>query len=83
MSNNKLALADDQHGDTAREYVQQRRLWSIQDAEAEALGGLRTLEGGLDAEQVKDSIELDATEQSRILRKIDYRLIPLLTLLYL
>jgi hypothetical protein len=61
---------------TARTYVPSRSLWSIQDAEGEALGGLRTIEGGLDAQEVKASIELEATEQHRILRKIDYRIIP-------
>lgn len=59
------------------------RKWSIQDADAEALDGLRTVEIGLAAEQVKDTIELDAAEQKRILRKVDWRLIPLLTFLYL
>lgn len=59
------------------------RKWSIQDAEANALGGLRTVEVGLDADAVKDTVELDAAEQKRILRKVDWRLIPLLTFLYL
>lgn len=59
------------------------RKWSIQDAEANALGGLRTVEVGLKAEDVKDTVELDAAEQARILRKVDWRLIPLLTFLYL
>jgi len=59
------------------------RKWSIQDAEAEALGDLRTVEVGLAVEQIKDTVELDAAEQKRILSKVDWRLIPLLTFLYL
>ena len=43
--------------------------------------GLRTVDAGLDAAQVY--AEADPAETRRILRKIDYRLIPLLTLLYL
>lgn len=59
------------------------RKWSIQAADAEALDGLRTVEIGLEAEQIRDTIELDAAEQKRILRKVDWHLIPLLTFLYL
>lgn len=59
------------------------RKWSLRDTEADTLGGLRTVEVGLDADQVKDLIELDEAEQKKILRKVDWRLIPLLTFLYL
>lgn len=76
----KGPIADEkhiEHGDL------HQRKWSVQDAEANALGGLRTVEVGLDADAVKDTVELDAAEQKRILRKVDWRLIPLLTFLYL
>lgn len=59
------------------------RKWSIRNSDAEALDHLRTVEVGLATEQVKDTIELDAAEQKRILRKVDWHLIPLLTFLYL
>ncbi|KAI1608295.1 major facilitator superfamily domain-containing protein [Exophiala viscosa] len=45
----------------------------IADSEIDAHGGLRTVELGLAPSQ----------EQTRILRKVDYRLVPLLALLYL
>jgi len=59
------------------------RKWSVQAADAEALSGLRTVEVGLAVEQIKDTIEIDAAAEKRILRKVDLHLIPLLTLLYL
>ncbi|KPI42794.1 putative transporter [Cyphellophora attinorum] len=43
--------------------------------------GLRTVDAGLDATQV--IYEVDPAEERKILRKIDYRLIPLLSILYL
>ena len=43
--------------------------------------GLRTVDAGLSANQV--IVEVDDKEGRRILRKIDYRLIPLLAILYL
>lgn len=49
--------------------------------EAAALAGLRTVELGLDADQV--DINIDPKEEARILRKVDYRLVPLLAFLYL
>lgn len=82
MDGKDINNISEKHLETA-DYHSHHRKWSIQDAEAAALGGLRTVELGLDAEQVKDTIELDAAEQKRILRKVDYRLIPLLTFLYL
>lgn len=46
------------------------------------LGQLKTLDtGGLNKEEVLT--ELPAAEEKRILRKIDFRLVPLLTFLYL
>ncbi len=51
--------------------------------ELESLGGLRTVEVGLSAEQVIKNEEFDRKERTRILRKIDYRLVPLLGVIYL
>jgi hypothetical protein len=53
----------------------------IAEAEIDGISGLRTVEVGLAPEQV--IVELDQKEQTRILRKVDYRLVPLLALLYL
>ncbi|OQU98762.1 hypothetical protein CLAIMM_04495 isoform 3 [Cladophialophora immunda] len=44
-------------------------------------GGLRTVDAGYDADQVEP--QYDQKEVQRILRKVDYRLIPLLGVLYL
>jgi len=44
-------------------------------------GGLRTVEAGLTPSQVVSAV--DKETESRILRKIDYRLVPLLAFLYL
>lgn len=49
--------------------------------EAAHLAGLRTVELGLDASQVVSDV--DKAEEARILRKIDWRLVPLLSFLYL
>ncbi|EXJ58571.1 hypothetical protein A1O7_05998 [Cladophialophora yegresii CBS 114405] len=49
--------------------------------EIEAVNGLKTVEVGFSADQVL--VELDEKEKTRILRKIDYRLVPLLGVLYL
>ncbi len=49
--------------------------------EIDTIGGLKTVEIGLSADEV--IVELDPAEQTRILRKVDYRLVPLLALLYL
>jgi hypothetical protein len=50
-------------------------------AEIEAVDGLKTVEAGFAPDQVL--VELDEKEKTRILRKIDYRLVPLLGVLYL
>lgn len=42
---------------------------------------LRTVDAGVSADQAQ--LRFDKMEARRILRKIDYRLIPLLTILYL
>jgi len=44
-------------------------------------GGLRTVELGLPANEVVSSVSKE--EEARILRKIDVRLVPLLSFLYL
>lgn len=49
--------------------------------EVEAVSGLKTVEVGFAADEVL--VELDEKEKTRILRKVDYRLVPLLALLYL
>lgn len=43
--------------------------------------GLRTVDAGLAIEQV--TTDIDQAEERRIIRKIDFRLIPLLSVLYL
>lgn len=82
MASKRLSSVGEKHLETG-DYQSHHRKWSAQDAEADALGGLRTVEVGLAVEEIKDTVELDAAEQKRILRKVDYRLIPLLTFLYL
>lgn len=82
MSNKEVPVVDEKHLEHTDEHTRQRK-WSVQDAEAGALGGLRTVEVGLDAEDIKDTIELSEAEQKKILRKVDWHLIPLLTFLYL
>jgi hypothetical protein len=47
----------------------------------EGSSGLKTVEVGYAADQVLT--ELDEKEKTRILRKIDYRLVPILAVLYL
>ncbi len=51
------------------------------DLEGEEGDGLRTLDAGLPPSQVV--LHFEKHEEQRIIRKIDFRLIPLLTLLYL
>lgn len=71
-----VELHDDKH-------AHHHRKWSLQDTETQALGELRTVEVGLSAEQIIDTLDIDAAEERRILWKVDLRLIPLLTFLYL
>jgi len=82
MDNKEVPFIAEKHLEDVNHHTHNRK-WSIQAADAEALDGLRTVEVGLTNEQVKDTVELDAAEQKRILRKVDMRLIPLLTFLYL
>ena len=49
--------------------------------EIEGVNGLKTVEAGFAADQVV--VEVDHKERTRILRKVDYRLIPILAILYL
>jgi hypothetical protein len=53
----------------------------IETHEIEGGSGLKTVEVGYAADQVLT--ELDEKEKTRILRKIDYRLVPILAVLYL
>ena len=82
MDNKEVPVVGEKHLEDVNHHTHHRK-WSIKAADAEALDGLRTVEVGLAAEDVKDTINLDAAEQKRILRKVDMRLIPLLTFLYL
>ena len=82
MSDKEVPVVDEKQTGHADGHAHQRK-WSLQDTEAAALGGLRTVEVGLAAEQVLDTLDVDAAVRKRILRKVDYRLIPLLTFLYL
>jgi hypothetical protein len=50
--------------------------------DAKALG-LRTVDAGLAADEVVADKDFDHKERVRILRKIDYRLVPLLAVIYL
>jgi hypothetical protein len=49
--------------------------------EIEGVNGLKTVEVGFAADEVL--VDLDEKEKTRILRKIDYRLVPILGVLYL
>ena len=49
----------------------------------ERRGSLRTVEVGLSADEVIKDTNVDHKERTRILRKVDYRLIPLLGFIYL
>ena len=51
--------------------------------EIEGGNGLRTVDVGFRADQVLQNLDFDEKEKTRILRKIDYRLIPILGVLYL
>lgn len=51
--------------------------------DAKALGGLRTVDAGLSADEVIRNENFDRRERHRILRKVDYRLVPLLGFIYL
>ena len=44
---------------------------------------LKTVEAGLAPEEVAVVIDVDPKEEARILKKIDFRLVPLLAMLYL
>jgi hypothetical protein len=50
-------------------------------AEVEGKEGLRTVDAGYSADQVVT--EFSELEQRRIMRKVDFRLVPLLSVLYL
>lgn len=63
------------------EYASPKKGEGLTSLEIEALDGLRTVEVGLTAEQV--NLQIDDKERTRILRKVDYRLVPILGVLYL
>jgi hypothetical protein len=50
-------------------------------AEVEGKEGLRTVDAGYSADQVVT--EFSELEQRRIIKKVDFRLVPLLSILYL
>jgi hypothetical protein len=51
--------------------------------ESTTKGELRTVDAGLDVNDVLNEHTVDPVEARRIMRKIDFRVIPLLSLLYL
>lgn len=65
------------------EYNETRRSSKRASIDFEAQKNLRTVEAGLDPEEVDAITNVDPKEEARILRKIDFRLVPLLSLLYL
>jgi MFS family permease len=73
------------NGNVKADYDQAERRNSAKRAsiDFEAQKQLRTVEAGLSPEQVDAIINVDPKEEARILRKIDFRLVPMLALLYL
>lgn len=74
------------NGDVKAEHVPERRASKSSKAvsiDFEAQKQLRTVEAGLSPAEVDAIINVDPKEEARILRKIDFRLVPLLALLYL
>jgi hypothetical protein len=61
--------------------AQEKADFDIAPGEAAHLAGLRTVELGLPASQVITTV--DKADEARILSKIDWRLVPLLSFLYL
>jgi hypothetical protein len=74
--NEKAALADT--GDDKTHHSSKRL--SI---DFEAQEKLKTVEAGLSPAEIDALANVDPKEEARILRKIDFRLVPLLALLYL
>lgn len=66
---------------TPAEHGEQGRTRSESPSPLDEKEGLRTVDAGLSVDQVV--VEYDEAETRRIMRKIDYRLIPLLAVLYL
>lgn len=73
--------SDAQQSDAARHSIDDLKGHDLAPGEAAALAGLRTVELGLAADMV--NVNIDPKEEARILRKVDYRLVPLLAFLYL
>jgi hypothetical protein len=71
-------------GNDKAEYASQTRRSSKRASiDFEAQKNLRTVEAGLDPAELDAVANVDPKEEARILRKIDFRLVPLLALLYL
>lgn len=83
MSDKESPILAEKHAEHLGDKHAHHRKWSLHETEAQALGELRTVEFGLSAAQIIETLNIDAAEQKRILRKVDWRLIPLLTFLYL
>lgn len=77
--NEKAVLGDEkaEHGSQTRHSSKRASI------DFEAQKKLQTVEAGLDPAEVAAVTNVDPKEEARILRKIDYRLVPLLALLYL
>ena len=65
----------------AEQGINEKAELDVDSQNAAHAGGLRTVDQGLDASQVVSSV--DKAEEARILRKVDIRLVPLLSFLYL
>lgn len=83
MSDKESPTIPEKHVELHDDGHAHHRKWSLHDTEAQALGELRTVEVGLSAEEIIETLNIDAAEERRILWKVDLRLIPFLTFLYL
>lgn len=76
-------MAEKHEKEEHREYGSEERQAGIQSTDSspgvDVKSDLRTVDAGISTDQ----IVVDEQESKRILRKVDYRLIPLLSLLYL
>lgn len=77
-------MADKLQDEKRLEYGSEEKGLGVSSEPSPHLGpndGLRTVDAGLPPDEVIG--EMSPAEEARAIRKIDYRLIPLLTLLYL
>ena len=81
MAEAKSSVAEMEHSSDADGLPRKLPAGDMTPAEAARLAGLRTVEGGLTSAEVVAA--LDKAEEARILRKVDLRLVPLLSFLYL